>query len=138
MSSAPAMRALLVGMTLLLAVGCSRKPSAADIEGQLGRDIAGCENLHIKDVKKVNGYEDGSNRYVAEVTYAIEFTKLRDEFDPELTVDEKVQRAQCLLAELPLKMAAIGHGDGSRALIHQDIVLRRTEAGWRIVETTDR
>jgi len=131
-------RALAVALVLIAAAGCSRRPSVADIERQLGHDTSGCENIRVRDVKKVNGYEDGANRYVAEVTYVMEIRDYPDNVTAESNTEEAVRRAQCLIATLPLRMAGAAAGNADRVQMHQDVVMRRTENGWQIVESLDR
>ena len=132
------MRALVIGLALVLLTACSRRPSTSDIEHQLAGQIAGCDNLLIKDVRKIDGYEDGDNRYVAEVTYVVEIGKAKTETIAEVPLDEAVNSVKCLAAELPLLMAGAASGDASRAAMHQDLVMRRTDNGWRLIESTDR
>ena len=124
-------------MALVSVTGCSRKPSIGDLERELALQLGGCENLHVTDVEKIDGYAEGDNRYVAEVTYAVEFRKLKNDAKPAEDATEAMHRLSCLSAELPLKIVAPFTGDEHRAKMHQDVTLRRSDKGWRIIETAD-
>lgn len=68
------MKKKLIISSLLVLAGCNSAPGNNDIENSLNKKFASCQNIQVKGINKINGYEE-DGLYKVEFTYGI---KLKD------------------------------------------------------------
>lgn len=84
---------LLIRITAVIAfaislTGCSSGPSDAEVKAALQAEN-GQGFIEISDIERINGYENGDNRYVVEVRYTTTFLKSFEEVSSTATGLEK-------------------------------------------------
>ena len=114
------MGALLVAAFL---VGCSSGPDNADIENALNA-MNNESFTKVSDFEKVNGYEEGDNKYVVDVNYEITFTESLDDLVANASGMQKMAYGM-------VKMAVGDFKKGDTVTDSTSITFVESENGWR-------
>ncbi len=123
---------LLIISSLFLFIGCSDKPSDKEIEEQLIENFEASgisELIEVEAFYKMNGYKENENTYVATVRYMMRFKYGLDELQ---TVNQGLFDTFFIMA---LRMKFGNFKKDDRGVVERDISLKKTEKGWRIIET---
>jgi len=73
---------VVMAACMAMLAGCSGIPSESEMSSQIEQQmnkVYGVEFVKLENFEKTNGREEGNNKYIADVTYDIVYTKSVDE-----------------------------------------------------------
>jgi len=72
----------ILAACMALLAGCSGTPSESEMSSQIEQqmnNMYGVEFVKIESLEKTNGREEGENKYIADVSYDVVYTKSADQ-----------------------------------------------------------
>lgn len=122
----------------IILTGCSGRPSDSDIETQTLEMLlsdGGDELFQVENFKKINGFEQDSKTYIADIEYDLTFKKSLEEIEQQFRREPQSSVFAGMGIGVSLWFLRLQYGNfeaGYRTTQAREVTFLKTENGWRI------